>query len=111
MFGKMISGLMLIAFCAATIIFQNLNLKNYYSVIAKKESLAQSFNGQLGLLEEETQSSAPNTFSEEDEDDMATEGILFVCQRFELLTLQYVILQEQLFSEHHPEIISPPPQA
>src|SRR6187399_1402325 len=98
MFGEVISGLMLIAFGAATIIFQNLNLKNYYSVMAQKDSLTQSFNGQLGLLEEETQSSAPNPIIEEDEDDMATEGILLVCQRFELLTLQYVTLQEQLFS-------------
>ena len=110
LFRKVISVLMLIAFCAATIIFQNINLKNYYSVMAKKGSLAQSFNGQLGLLEEETQSSAPNTLMEEEDDDIATEDILFVSQRFELLTLQYVTLQEQLFREHHPEIVSPPPR-
>ena len=102
---------MLLAFCAATIIFQNMNLKNYYSVKAKKESLAQSFNGQLGLLEEETQSSTPNSTMEEEDDDFASESILFVSQRYELLTFQYFLIQEETFNDHHPEIVSPPPQA
>ena len=102
--------MMLLAFCAATIIFQNLNLKNYYSTMAKKESLAQSFNGQLGLLEEETQST-PNSTMEEEDDDFATESILLFSHRFDILTIQYFLIQEQLFSDHHPEIISPPPQA
>ena len=109
-YGKLISGMMLIAFCAATIIFQNMNLKNYYSTLAQKKSLAQSFNGQLGLLEEEAQS-VPNTIMEEEDDDFATESILLVSQRYALLTLQYFLIQEQLFNEHHPEIISPPPQS
>lgn len=101
---------MLAAFCAATIVFQNINLKNYYSVKAQQESsVDQSFNGQLGLLEEENQTSSNNTLEEED-DEFKIESILFSSQHFEQLTHQFIVIQEHLFSEHHPEVISPPPQ-
>jgi hypothetical protein len=108
---KIVSGMMLIAFCAATIIFQNINLKNYYSVKAQQNgSLTQSFNGQLGLLEEENQTTPLDNLEEED-DDFNSESIFLAAQHFEIITLQYVSLQEQLFKEFHSEIISPPPQA
>lgn len=101
---------MLVAFCAATIVFQNINLKNYYSVKAQQEaSVDQSFNGQLGLLEEENQTSANNT-QEEEEDEFKIESILFSSQHCEQLTLQFLDIHDRLFSEHHPEVISPPPQ-
>lgn len=101
---------MLIAFSAATIIFQNMNLENYYSVKAQQTgSITQSFNGQLGLLEEENQT-APTDNLEEEDDVFNTDSIFLASQHFELITLQYVHLQEHLFEEHHPTIISPPPQ-
>ena len=107
---KIISGIMLIAFCAAAIIFQNINLKNYYSVKAQQESsVDQSFNGQLGLLEEENQTS--NNTLEEEDDEFKIDSILFASQHCDHLTLQFLVLQERLFSEHHSEIVSPPPQA
>ena len=103
--------MMLIAFCAATIIFQNLNLKNYYTIKAQqKGSLTQSFNGQLGLLEEENQTTPTDNLEEED-NDLNSESIFLASHHFEIITLQYVFLQEHLFEEHHPKIISPPPQA
>jgi hypothetical protein len=107
---KIVSGVMLIAFCAATIVFQNINLKNYYSVKAKQEaSVDQSFNGQLGLLEEENQTTSNNTLEEED-DDFNTEFSFLASQSHGNLTLQFLVLQERLFNDHHPEIISPPPR-
>lgn len=108
-YKQVISSLMLIAFCAAAVIFQNINLKNYYSVKAQQEaSVDQSFNGQLGLLEEENQTS--NNTLEEEDDEFKIDSILFASQHCEHLTLQFLVLQERLFSEHHLEIISPPPQ-
>jgi hypothetical protein len=101
---------MLLAFCAATIIFQNINLKNYYSTKAQKESMGQSFNGQLGLLEEESQT-IPSDTLEDEVDDFTTESCFFVAQHCESITFQYFLIQEKLFDEHHPEITSPPPQA
>ena len=102
---------MLVAFCAATIIFQNINLKNHYSVKAQQEaSVDQSFNGQLGLLEEENQTNTNNTLEEED-DEFKIESILFSGQYYEQLTQQFFELQENLFQENHSEIFSPPPQA
>jgi hypothetical protein len=109
---RIIVGIMLAAFCAATIVFQNINLKNYYSVKAQQEaSVDQSFNGQLGLLEEENSTSSNTTTLEEEDDEFKIESILFSAQHHELLTLQFLVIQEHLFSEHHPEIVSPPPQA
>ena len=110
-YRRTISGIMLIAFFAATIIFQNISLKNYYSVkIQKEDAIAQSFTGQLGLLEEENQTTPTNTLQKE-EDDFKSEYTFLASQHYELLTLQYLVLQEHVFSEHHPEIVSPPPQA
>ena len=101
--------MMLVAFCAAAIIFQNINLKNYYSVKAQQEaSVDQSFSGQLGLLEEENQTS--NNTLEEEDDEFKIDSILFASEHCEHLTLQFLILQERLFSENHSEIVSPPPQ-
>lgn len=107
---KVISGIMLLAFCAATIIFQNINLKNYYSTKAQKESMGQSFNGQLGLLEEESQT-IPSDTLEDEVDDFTTDSVFFVAQRYALITFQYFLIQEKLFNDHHTEVISPPPQA
>jgi hypothetical protein len=109
-YGKVMSCLMLIAFCAATIIFQNMNLKNYYSVKAQqKGSITASFNGQLGLLEEENQTTPTDTMEEED-DNLNSESIFLAAHHFEIIALQYVFLQEKSFEEHHLEIVSPPPK-
>jgi hypothetical protein len=107
---SIIAGILLIAFCAATIVFQNINLKNYFSVKAQQEaSVDQSFNGQLGLLEEENQTSSNNTLEEED-DECKIESILFAAQHIAKLTSQFLVIQKDLFNDHHPEVIAPPPQ-
>lgn len=106
---KIIAGMMLVAFCVAAIIFQNINLKNYYSIKVQQEaSVDQSFNGQLGLLEEENQTS--NNTLEEEDDEFKIDSIFFAAQHYEQLTQQFFIIQENLFRENHSEIISPPPQ-
>lgn len=108
-FIRAISGIMLVAFCVAAIFFQNINLKNYYSTKVQQEaSVDQSFNGQLGLLEEENQTS--NNKLEEEEDEFKVGSILFSSQYCEQLTRQFLVIQERLFNEHHLEVISPPPQ-
>ena len=107
---KVIISMMLVAFCAATVVFQNINLKNYYGVKAKQEaSIDQSFNGQLGLLEEENQTTSNNTLEEED-DEFKIESILFSAKRFDQSTSKFLVIPERLFSKYHPEIVSPPPQ-
>ena len=101
---------MLIVFCAGLILVQNLNLSNNYQLKSQQEdTLIKSFNGQLGLMEEENQSSASNTL-EEEEEDFKTESVFPVSKFFERLMSQHLAIQEIIFSEHHPEITSPPPR-
>ncbi len=107
----MIAGLMLVAFCSATIIFQNISLKSYYSLKAQQKGLVgQSLSSPLGLMEEENQTTGADTL-EEDSDEFTAGSIFSALVRCEVLTLRYVLIQEQLFKEHHPEIVSPPPKA
>lgn len=109
-YSRVISSLLLVAFCAATICFQNTNLKNYYSVKAQQESsIDQSFNSQLGLLEEENQTNSNKTLEEED-DEFKLDSIFLASQHCEQLALQFLILQESLFSDQNSEVVSPPPQ-
>lgn len=109
-FRKGISGTMLIVFCAGLIVFQNIIISNNYQLKAQQEdSLVQSFNGQLGLIEEENQSTTSNTLEEED-DDFKTESVFPSFKFFEHLMSQHLVLQDRIFSEHHPEITSPPPR-
>ncbi len=103
--------MLLIAFFAATIIFQNVNLKNYYGVkIQKEDALVQSFTGQLGLLEEDNQSTPTSTL-EEEEEDLKPESFFPASKYVECLVLLHLVLQEQRFSEHHLEITCPPPRS
>ena len=99
---------MLLTFCLAAIIFQSVTIKNFHSI--KSDALVyQSVNGQLGLFEEENQTT-PTNILEEEEDDFNSNSIFLSSNRYGHLTRQFLLLQEYLFSEHHPEIVSPPPQ-
>ena len=66
----------------------------------------------LGGMEDSQSSSSTESYKEmEEDDDFKSEYTFLASQHYELLTLQYLVLQEHVFSEHHPEIVSPPPQA
>jgi hypothetical protein len=105
----MYSGTMLLAFCALIFVSQTMNLRINNAKLCQASLVKQSLKGPNGSLNNEDQNN-PIDNEEEEDDDYKLEATLLKSRTQEFFIIKYYPVQENLSSDAHRKILSPPPQ-